>query len=860
MTRSRRIFVVITMLLLIGSPLLAFKPWVHKDITQRALQAISKAVGSQTYKFTTKAIDEVAKANTDTDCLSCQAHSEYHFDDENFAGASQRLVDLKNNILQDLSGSSPDGKKAREHLGQALHTLQDFYAHSTRVELGQGSFDGMLGQSSFNGPAGTVAVCPTDPGVRAGAGLTTVTSGYFQIPLCDPPAGKCRHGIPLVCSAGLNKDEPSRPNYQAAYNLALAQTGHYVNDLILGDPSITNNGKAVRALMGITQTLGMVVDTTGSMGDVIGSVKTRINGIVNGVVGTPDEPDQYLLEPFNDPFWGPPTVTGDAPTFLAQVNSLFASGGGDCPEFAMSGLLQAVNAVDPQSTLYLFTDASAKDSSLFPTVTATADQKKVTLKYGLFGSCSPVDPGFLATAQATGGQVFFLNRFSESGSLFDLIASEIGLPQVTISHQAGVVPSGGRDITFPVDSAVTSLTVVVSVDSLFGLTLTRPDGTIVAPGDADASVTNLSVGAIYVIHPAQTGDWDLQIQGFGLYSVDVKGKTTSDLLAQLPDLHNFNFVTLTGRVAHEGYFRIQGQPVASDPQLVVANIAGAANNVSFSFVSDAGDLLQLLPLAQGDPNAAPDEFVGAPLLPVEPFRVLATGVDGNGAPFQRMFSPLFRPQTIKVTPITVVAGLPQGQTVLLNYQVQNLGAAGTFNVVVQDSSGFLSSLTPSSLTLDTGATATVTAGFSVPLFVLLGTTDSITVVATSALDPNFGNSAEQDLNVLPAFSFNGGGQRPTDVNLFLTYAQPTDSPVALPVGTSTFSVMLAYSAATIPTTFSATLNGVDITSSFHPQPGSFETVTIPLQSGRNDLLLSIDGTRTDGHVATDRDRLVFNVP
>jgi len=132
-------------------------------------------------------------------------------------------------------------------------------------------------------------------------------------------------------------------------------------------------------------------------------------------------------------------------------------------------------------------------------------------------------------------------------------------------------------------------------------------------------------------------------------------------------------------------------------------------------------------------------------------------------------------------------------------------------------------------------------------------------VVTSAIDPNFGNSAGQALNVLPAFGFNGGGQRPTDVNLFLTYAQPTDSPVTLPVGTSAFSLMVAYSAATISTTFSATLNGVDITSSFHPQPGSFETVTIPLQSGRNDLLLSIDGTRTDGHVASDRDRLVFNV-
>src|SRR5205814_3296544 len=132
------------------------------------------------------------------------------------------------------------------------------------------------------------------------------------------------------------------------------------------------------------------------------------------------------------------------------------------------------------------------------------------------------------------------------------------------------------------------------------------------------------------------------------------------------------------------------------------------------------------------------------------------------------------------------------------YDVQHVGPASTFNVVAQDSSRFLSSLTASSVTLDSGATTTVTATLSVPLFVALGTTDSITIAATNAADPNASNSAVQNLDVLPAFSFNGGGQRPTDVNLFLTYANPTDSPLTLPAGVATFPVMIAYSATTIP--------------------------------------------------------------
>ena len=63
-------------------------------------------------------------------------------------------------------------------------------------------------------------------------------------------------------------------------------------------------------------------------------------------------------------------------------------------------------------TLFLFTDASAKDSGLFANVDATATKKKITINFALFGSCSPIDPGFIATASATGGQVFLFSTAS----------------------------------------------------------------------------------------------------------------------------------------------------------------------------------------------------------------------------------------------------------------------------------------------------------------------------------------------------------------------------------------------------------------------------------------------------------------
>lgn len=107
--------------------------------------------------------------------------------------------------------------------------------------------------------------------------------------------------------------------------------------------------------------------------------------------------------------------------------------------------------------------------------------------------------------------------------------------------------------------------------------------------------------------------------------------------------------------------------------------------------------------------------------------------------------------------------------------------------------------------------------------------------------------------------FDGGGQRPRDVNRFLSYGNPADSPVSLPAGTQTFPLLVFYGATTIPASFSATLDGVDVTSLFHPQPGQAEMVILPLVSGRNVLQLSIQGN-LPSRVATDSDRLVFQVP
>jgi len=110
-----------------------------------------------------------------------------------------------------------------------------------------------------------------------------------------------------------------------------------------------------------------------------------------------------------------------------------------------------------------------------------------------------------------------------------------------------------------------------------------------------------------------------------------------------------------------------------------------------------------------------------------------------------------------------------------------------------------------------------------------------------------------------AGGFDGGGQRPKDVNHFLSYGNPSSDHTSLPAGTTAFPLLIFYSAETQPGTFSATLNGADVTSLFHPTAGGHEFVSVPMQSGRNVLALSISGN-LPSRTATDTDRLTFLVP
>jgi hypothetical protein len=241
---------------------------VHKEITHRALEPnynhntsgfFEILSSGQVVFFSENALKEIVKANRASDSFFKPSNPIRHFDDEKLIPASRFLMRRKQFIIGFLTRTIPNGRLARKYLGQALHALQDYYSHTNWVELGKVTINDVLGRSEHVAPP-EGSTCPDFPAKLGDAGLTSITSGFYIEPLCDPRikvesgAVKCIHGdiIPPRTCDGLNKDIPGRPRHFEAKDLAVEATIDYVQqviDDIRADSSIQNKDEVIRILL-----------------------------------------------------------------------------------------------------------------------------------------------------------------------------------------------------------------------------------------------------------------------------------------------------------------------------------------------------------------------------------------------------------------------------------------------------------------------------------------------------------------------------------------------------------------------------------------------------------------------------------
>jgi hypothetical protein len=234
--------------------------------------------------------------------------------------------------------------------------------------------------------------------------------------------------------------------------------------------------------------------------------------------------------------------------------------------------------------------------------------------------------------------------------------------------------------------------------------------------------------------------WRVELTGKGSFWIDAQ------VQSEIHFLHA-EFVKEAGRPGHEGFFRIDGQPVAGKPVMIRASLsAEGTRNTEFYMASESGEIIQKLHLRAVD--SAGEEYMGTADLPNVPFRVAVTGIDGSGKQYQRFFASLFRAESLEVVWNRTFDELPAGSTKQAQFTVRNTGPSGTFKVTAVDAHQFAAKVEPAELTLASGQAGTVLVSISVPGSAQPGTGDDVIVVVTSTAGPTTSNSSVAHFSVV----------------------------------------------------------------------------------------------------------------
>lgn len=668
----------------------------HYSMTQEAIEALDLEFFSKNILTATmaRARDQIANANALVDETD-EHNAPSHFDGESFEDGQDRLIDLRKKAKASLKAG--DGFTARQYVGQALHTVQDFYSHTNWIEMGNTDVNrdalGLeTGANVIPRPPQSLATCVNcggpsrdekvacqntckvgSKGVRAALWLIScairceiqdcsrnlvkgvgLTSGYYggEGPKYTKPGNhKCSHGGIFDDSAqgveGINKDSisfdlsPHGPEYhRQAVRVALEATKDFIR-AFKDDPEV--KPEELKLLLGLGPSIAFAIDTTGSMEDVIAGVRSQAIQILETKLETKDEPILYILSQIQDPDTGLIESYTDVLEFERAIRSLGSGGGGDCEELAMSAIRNAVQASDEGGSVFAFTDAGASDLILAAEVANLARRKRVKVFPFLFPSECSSSAGFDTVAAASGGKIFSLSSTTEAGDATDLADSMIRsdaveIMSVDVSSSSSLRKrAGSADYAVPVDSDMTQLSFSLS-GTKARLNLKKPDGTSVSPSDLGVTTIDLSGGQLVTIDSPEVGEWTATVIGNSTYSLSAAGVSPLHL-------SNFNFVQMRGRPGHQGWFPTDNIPPRGSLATSLASIDGNFTSAHFEYRSVEGIVIGSLDLSNGGGNTddpvASNVFYGNVTVPTSNFTLYLVGEDAYGAAFQRVLPATF---------------------------------------------------------------------------------------------------------------------------------------------------------------------------------------------------------------------------
>ncbi|KAK6352864.1 hypothetical protein TWF696_004864 [Orbilia brochopaga] len=660
----------------------------HETQTKNAIKVIWEGYfgkGSATIPSAamTRALKEIAGANAFVD--EDQINGELHFDGESFILGQQRLIDLGNWTVQAVRRN--DSIAARKLLGQALHTVQDFYSHSNYLEmlLSTGAkklvpHPGLGVEGTMFYPLGpTVNTCnPCENALQCGEGCEKnllpagLTSGYYggEPAFKKPTKYKCSHGGLLDTSSllfgspvlyagqGINKDSksckfsPHVDYHEQAANLAIIASRQYIIGVVTS--KITMNQRALL------------------FGNDLG-----LNSLWNDYPQWWDLVDDFIrLHKREDPsvfYRRAPMLHNAWHTFVAAKN---------VHEHGIA-LVRAMTRDKLHPIQFVKRDAEEN---------ATGTDYL----------------GWSEVAAETGGHVIKVSEDEDIEKAADF------LKMLSNPDLAEVLSVGGAaqkddvvNYTFPIDSTLESL--LFSTSGVSSFELFSPDGSRY-PLDPSMNKNirvrelsdNIALNISILVPPA--GTYTVSLKCSGDYTLSISGK--SDLF-----LVGFRFTEMRGRPGHEGAFPIFGSPVTGQSSLAEAWMHGNFSKGAFEFRAKQNKFIAEQSSIKIDSELSHHgtRFEGqSSSIPADDFMVYMKGVNDQGEEFQRALLHMISPSHVKLDlPKAEAAMLEAGKTVTIPVTVVNTGGVDdSFEIFAVDEKDVVTDVSKDKINLKAGETGT----------------------------------------------------------------------------------------------------------------------------------------------------------
>jgi hypothetical protein len=231
-----------------------------------------------------------------------------------------------------------------------------------------------------------------------------------------------------------------------------------------------------------------------------------------------------------------------------------------------------------------------------------------------------LDPSYFQVSEGTGGHMLLLapEEIGDSAALL----TAFGDHHQTILRLAGSMTPGLHEFSVPIDPSIESVLFSISVQCLQAADVMRPSGAFVG-GDDVTDYANFRAQRMVVVNRPESGVWTVRVAGTGVSGVVVQARSAIGI----------------GRVefARAGDTTFRAIPWAGVENDVRIRVSGQVSELRASVVSGGLQQVADLPLAEG-------ESAGTYLSRFTPgadgVRVLITGRDADGSPFQRMDAPL----------------------------------------------------------------------------------------------------------------------------------------------------------------------------------------------------------------------------